>query len=114
MTGDLGEAGEADILARTSSHPDRLRADILKVGHHGSRFSTTDGFLAAVRPRYAVIQSGRNNFGHPTRPVLEKLSAAGIVIGRNDLDGAIRFGIRNGRITRVDSMQAVPLLQAGG
>jgi len=92
MTGDIGEEGETDILQGIAP-----KADILKVGHHGSKTSTTDAFLAAVAPKFAVIQVGRNNFGHPAAEVLEKLAAAGIPVLRNDLDGAVMVDIKGGR-----------------
>jgi competence protein ComEC len=108
MTGDLGEAGELDAVSYDmgriqggGSAVSLLKSDILKVGHHGSRFSTSDEFLSAVAPRYAVIQSGRNTFGHPTAVVLEKLRGNDIMVFRNDLNGAVMFDIRNGKIVEI-------------
>ncbi|WP_273379580.1 DNA internalization-related competence protein ComEC/Rec2 [Symbiobacterium thermophilum] len=67
-----------------------LRADVLKVSHHGSRFSTGDRFLEAVRPRYAVISAGAGNpFGHPHADVLDRLSRAGAEIWRTDRHGTV-------------------------
>lgn len=67
-------------------------ADILKVGHHGSKTSTSEEFLAAVSPRMAVIQSGKKNrFGHPYQEVLERLKTVGAEILRNDLRGDIQL-----------------------
>ncbi len=69
-----------------------IDADILKVGHHGSKTSTSEEFLAAVSPRIAVIQSGKKNrFGHPYQEVLERLKAIGAEILRNDLRGDIQL-----------------------
>ena len=93
MTGDLGADGEREILQEEIP-----KADILKVGHHGSRTSTSDEFLAAVGPKLAMIQAGRNNFGHPTAEVLKKLQAAQIPIYRNDLDGAVTIKIHKGKL----------------
>jgi competence protein ComEC len=76
-----------------------LRSRILKVGHHGSTYSTSDEFLASVAPDAAVIQVGRNNFGHPTKEVLDKLKRDDIIVFRNDLGGAIMFTIRDGKVT---------------
>jgi competence protein ComEC len=84
MTGDVGEPGELDAMRFAD-----LGADILKVGHHGSKTSTSDALLAAVDPAIAVIQVGRNNYGHPTPEILAKLSERDIIVYRNDLDGAV-------------------------
>ena len=67
-----------------------LRSDVLKVGHHGSKTSSGDFFLAAVRPKIAVISSGRRNrYGHPAQEVLDRLTGNGIEIFRTDRDGSV-------------------------
>lgn len=92
FTGDAEAIAERWILASGQN----IRADVLKVGHHGSRTSTTEEFLAAVAPTAAVIQSGANNqFGHPHREVTDRLIAHGVAIYRNDELGTIRM-ITNG------------------
>lgn len=91
MTGDIGLEGEQEIIAAYQSNPDRLDADILKIGHHGSRYSTGDSFLDVVSPEVAVFQVGKNNFGHPHPTIIDKCRKKGIIIYRNDLDGAIIF-----------------------
>ncbi|MBP5261723.1 MAG: ComEC/Rec2 family competence protein [Clostridiales bacterium] len=64
--------------------------DILKVSHHGSRFSTSDIFLDVVRPETAIVSCGRNNsYGHPHEETLERLRSHGITIRRTDAEGAI-------------------------
>ena len=69
-----------------------LRADVLMAGHHGSRWSTHELFLAEVRPEHAVISCGRNNrYGHPTPEVLARLAQAGATVHRTDRDGSIRL-----------------------
>ncbi len=86
MTGDAGFEEEGRLLAAGHS----LAADVLKVGHHGSRTSSGEEFLAAVRPRDAVISSGAGNtYGHPTAEALERLSAAGARVYRTDQRGTI-------------------------
>ncbi len=88
FTGDAEKAAEAHLLGRSVD----LKADVLKVGHHGSRTSTTQPFLEAVSPEYAVIQVGEGNrYGHPTDEVLARLHQAGVQIFRNDLQGTVVF-----------------------
>jgi competence protein ComEC len=86
LTGDLGAAGEAVLLARSPP----LRATILKVGHHGSRNSSTEPFLDAIRPVLAVISVGpRNPFRHPAPETLRRLQVIGARVYRTDRDGAV-------------------------
>jgi competence protein ComEC len=67
-----------------------VRALVLKVGHHGSRYSSTEEFLSATRAAVAVISVGaRNPFRHPTPEALGRLEAAGARIYRTDRDGAV-------------------------
>ena len=67
-----------------------LRADVLKVGHHGSAYSSTPEFIAAVRPKYAIISVGRHNlFGHPAPSTIETLKRIGAAVYRTDHDGGI-------------------------
>jgi competence protein ComEC len=67
-----------------------VHADVLKVGHHGSAYSSTPQFIRAVAPEAAVISVGRNNlFGHPAPETLKTLGSLGIRIYRTDLDGAV-------------------------
>jgi len=68
-----------------------IKADILKVAHHGSRFSSTADFLNAVKPKVSVIQVGKNNYGHPTAEVLARLKDIGSSLYRNDINGAVEI-----------------------
>ncbi len=87
FVGDAERDEEADLLRRA---PAALRADVLKVGHHGSRTSSSPAFLRAVAPREAVISVGtRNRFGHPTATALHALSESGARVWRTDRDGAV-------------------------
>jgi competence protein ComEC len=87
LVGDAELEEEGLLLERER---ERLRADVLKVGHHGSHTSSTPAFLAAVSPREAIISAGcRNRFGHPRSVTLRALSAAGARVWRTDRDGAI-------------------------
>ena len=82
------------------AQPLPLKARILKVAHHGGRFSSTARFLAAVRPALAVISVGeRNGYGHPTTEALGRLEKVGARVMRTDQDGTITI-VTDG--TRVD------------
>lgn len=87
FTGDIGFLAENDLLARGYD----ISADILKVGHHGSRFSSGEAFISAVNPKISVISVGRNSYGHPTRQVLDILERAGSRVYRTDLHGTVRL-----------------------
>lgn len=72
----------------------KLKADVLKVGHHGSRTSTADEFLTAVLPKVAIIMAGEDNrYGHPHSEVTDLLEENEIIIKRTDQDGDIFFEI---------------------
>ena len=90
LTGDAGAATE-DALLRDGQVP---RADVLKVGHHGSRGSTTAAFLEAVCPRAALLSCGRENrFGHPAPDTLRTLAAARVPVFRTDLLSDVRIDL---------------------
>ena len=90
LPGDAEKQAEGAIL--DENREDSVQADVLKVGHHGSKNSTTPAFLAAVRPRIAVISSGEENpYGHPSPELLKRLSTAGARVLRTDRDGAVRI-----------------------
>lgn len=94
LTGDAEREGEDAMLA--AGLP--LRSDVLKAGHHGSNGSSSASFIAAVAPRYAVIQVGaKNNFGHPHPAVLQRL--AGVEVLRTDLHGRIEMVSDGRRLT---------------
>ncbi len=86
LVGDAEAQEESDLLA---SHTP-LAADVLKVGHHGSSTSTNPDFLAAVRPRIAIISVGAHNvYGHPSPVVTRRLRDSGAQVYRTDQNGAI-------------------------
>lgn len=88
FTGDAEAAEEAWLVARAGCVS--LRADVLKLGHHGSRTSTTTQFLEAVSPRVAVASVGADNrYGHPSPQVVDRLAASDIPLWRTDLDGTV-------------------------
>jgi competence protein ComEC len=86
FTGDIGVASEEQLLAI----PERLKADILKVPHHGSHYSSSEAFLDAVRPRAALIAAGYGNtFRLPAPQTLERLERRRVAVYRTDLEGTI-------------------------
>jgi len=99
LTGDLERADEIS-LAR-SGIP--IASDVLKVAHHGSRYSTSALFLEKVRPAMAVISSGRRNrYRHPHSETIDRLHEAGVAIFRTDTDGTITFRTDGKNIIRVE------------
>ena len=68
-----------------------IKSDVLKIGHHGSEYSTTNNFLDKVNPQYAIIEVGKNNtYNHPKEITLDKLNKKNIKIYRTDIDGTIK------------------------
>lgn len=98
ITGDLNETGEKMIIDDLKTPRTTLKSTILKVGHHGSKYSTSDEFLNLVDPETAVIQVSKSNtYGHPAPQVIEKLTEKDIMVLRNDTDGAILLKYEKGR-----------------
>jgi competence protein ComEC len=96
FTGDAEAESEEEMLDKGFT----LEANVLKVGHHASTTSTTDEFLTAVSPQYAVISVGEDNeYGHPDEEILDKLEAAGAAIYRTDLHGDITFTLDGASLT---------------
>ncbi len=98
ITGDLIKENERVILEQGKD----IRSTVLKVGHHGSDTSSSEEFLQAVAPSYAVISVGAgNSFGHPKQAVLSRLQKMGIKVFRTDQDGEIKF-CTDGKTMRID------------
>lgn len=87
LTGDASSASEKEMIGSGVD----LQADVLLVGHHGSKSSTTLSFLNQVKPEYAVIQVGDNSYGHPKETILERLRKKNIEVYRNDLQGTVEI-----------------------
>jgi competence protein ComEC len=86
LTGDIEKAGEETLLHR----PEGIRAQVLKVPHHGSRSSSGTAFIEAVRPDVALVSAGhRNGFRHPHPEIVERYQRLGVRLLRTDRDGAI-------------------------
>jgi competence protein ComEC len=98
--GDAGTETEGRMLANGYD----LHADVLKVGHHGSAYGSTPGFVTAVHPRYAIVCVGRHNlFGHPAPQTLATLRDAGAAVYRTDENGAVTV-TTDGSSTAIRSM----------
>lgn len=98
VTGDMTKEDEL----KSVENKENLKATILKVGHHGSKTSSSREFLKAVNPKFAVISVGADNyFGHPHKETLENLAETGAKIYRTDRDGAVFF-YTDGEKMRVD------------
>ena len=86
FTGDAETVSEQEMLAKKND----LKADVLKIGHHGSSSSTSEAFLKAVSPKYAVICVGKDNsYGHPDNNTLYTLAKNKVEVLRTDLNGTI-------------------------
>src|ERR1019366_633603 len=87
LAADIEKESEQQLL---KEHTDKLPATLLVVPHHGSKTSSTDEFIAAVRPGYAVFTVGYlNRFGHPKQEVVQRYADSGSTLLRSDMDGAI-------------------------
>ena len=91
--GDASIKREKDIL----DEYDISDIDVLKIGHHGSKYSSSEYFIKSINPKYSIISVGKNNrFGHPTKEVLNNLRNSKIY--RTDRDGSIMFRIKNNKM----------------
>jgi len=89
FTADLPSSRERYLVNQFGS---KLKVDVLKVSHHGSKGSSDLGFLQVVKPTYAVISAGQNNrYGHPTTETLDRIKSVGAEILRTDQSGTIQF-----------------------
>ena len=91
--GDASVITEKEILSKYNL-PD---IDVLKVGHHGSKTSSSKEFINEINPKYSIISVGKNNrYGHPNKEVLETINESKIY--RTDIDGSIMFKIKNNKL----------------
>lgn len=93
LTGDLEKEGEQEII---NVFPN-IRADVLKVGHHGSKGSTGEEFIKQLQPKTAIISAGENNrYHHPHQEVLQLLKSRSIRVLRTDQSGTVQYTYKNG------------------
>jgi len=94
LAGDIGTLAEDELIEKAG---DKLRSSILKIPHHGSRFSTSASFLEVVNPQFATVSAGKNNsHGHPHSDVLKRLEDKKISVWRTDLSGGVRVEMVDG------------------
>jgi beta-lactamase superfamily II metal-dependent hydrolase len=92
LTGDAEEQTERERLIKSGAN---FRAHVLKVGHHGSKYATSEEFLKRGEFKLAVISAGADNrYGHPSQEVLDRLKAAGVRVYRTDFQGEIVISTR--------------------
>jgi hypothetical protein len=107
LPGDAEKQAEHTMLKENSAV---LHADVLKVGHHGSKNSTKPEFLDAVAPAIAIISSGEDNpYGHPSPELLKRLEASGARVLRTDRDGAVHI-VTDGDRLEISCFVACPEL----
>lgn len=107
MTGDIEEAAETALIRGQAA----LRADVLKLPHHGSRTSSSEEFLQAVAPQHAIASLGRQNrFGFPHPQVVHRLAERQIPLWRTDRDGTVLVEIDARGSLRLSSQQQLPTL----
>jgi len=87
LTGDAGFKVEKDLLGKNIN----LQSDILKVSHHGSKNSTSDNFLKAIKPEKSIISVGKNSYGHPAEELTDRLKNINSEILRTDEMGDLTF-----------------------
>jgi competence protein ComEC len=105
LTGDIDSRVEHVLIEKGNA----LESEVLKVAHHGSKYSTSAEFLDAVRPRIAIIQSGEDNsYGHPHQETLKRLEEFGAPTMRNDLRGTITM-IEKGGVLEVYGSKETPV-----
>ncbi len=107
FTGDAEAETEAEIMKAGRN----LGAQVLKVGHHGSRYASSSDFLSAVRPQVAIISCGADNkYGHPSQETLNRLRRHQIQVYRTDLHGEIVI-VSDGSSFQVQPVREVEIVQ---
>ncbi len=103
QTGGARALFTADIASNVEEYVSKkfdIRADILKVPHHGSKYSSSDLFLGAVKPKVAVIEVGKNNrYGHPTKEALARLASSTPNVFRTDQDGTVKIAVEGNKLS---------------
>lgn len=87
LTGDVGFSSEEKLL---NIYPD-IDSNVLKVGHHGSKYASSEEFLQAISPEIAIVSVGQNGYGHPSDETLNRLGDVGADVYRTDMHGNIEL-----------------------
>ena len=87
LTGDLESEGEKRLIDNNTD----IKSEILKVGHHGSKSSSSQEFLEKIKPEISIISVGKNSYGHPNQDVLDRLNIIKSKIFRTDESGSIEI-----------------------
>lgn len=108
FTGDAEDVAETEVIA---SCPQLLKADVLKISHHGSNTSTSSKFLSYVQPQIAIISVGKNNsYGHPSSAVLSRLKDIGCKVYQTSILGSIALSVdKNGNVIMGGSNNHPPI-----
>jgi len=94
FTGDLEGKIEKELV---NKYGDNLRSDILKVPHHGSKYSSTDTFLQVIKPKISVIEVGKNSYGHPASETLNRLANIGSQIFNTYKNDTVKIILKEGK-----------------
>ncbi|MEW6617523.1 MAG: MBL fold metallo-hydrolase [Patescibacteria group bacterium] len=97
FTGDIGKNIENTLMSFLG------QIDVLKVAHHGSKNSSSESFISLIQPKIAVIEVGKNSYGHPSSEVIQRLINGGASMFRTDVDGTIKVVFENG-LARVSAL----------
>ncbi|MGH7593823.1 MAG: ComEC/Rec2 family competence protein, partial [Gemmatimonadales bacterium] len=97
--------GDAGFVAESAMAAGLRPANLLKVGHHGSRTASSAAFLVAVHPQAAVVSVGRNRYGHPSPEAMDRLAHAGVAVWRTDREGTVTV-TTDGRTFTVSGVRA--------
>nr|WP_071460631.1 ComEC/Rec2 family competence protein [Bacillus mediterraneensis] len=103
FTGDAETTSENDMIKSKQV----LTADVIKIGHHGAKTSTSSAFLKTIKPKYAVLSVGKNSYGHPTSDVLNRLKSSKVNVFRTDKQGTI-IASTNGTNLAFNTKPAIP------
>lgn len=111
FSGDAEPETERWLLERYRNEPGLLTAEVLKVPHHGGKFSSTANFVAAVKPRWAVISvAAVNDYHHPTPEAMGRLQQAGAKLLRTDQSGTLTLRSRDGQPWVVEAAKGAPVV----
>jgi competence protein ComEC len=92
FTGDIQQEEEVRLLEKD------IQCDVLKAAHHGSPYSSIENFIELADPEVSIISVGRNNYGHPSKQIIERLMKYGSRVYRTDLSGAVMVSTNGSRI----------------